>query len=130
MIRGVLTKMLARIGYGGWGTKKRLGVGNPPLGWPENISWNDFSGATRSKLSSTQISGIIISMIEAAGLDPATHIHEPQDDMTNEEEEDEQEDEQEDENANVETGLAIPLSDKTEKNEPVEIGGKRKHGST
>ena len=118
MIRGVLTKMLARIGYGGGGTKKRLGVGNSPLGWPENISWNEFSGATRSKLSSTQISAIIISMIEAAGLDPATHIHEPQDDMTNEEEEDEQEDE----NANVETGLAIQLSDKSEKYEPIEIG--------
>ena len=76
MIRSVLTRMLARIGYGDGGRNKKLGVGNPPFGWPENISWQEFNGSTRSKLSVNEITQIIISMLEAAQLEPHTHVKE------------------------------------------------------
>lgn len=75
MIRSVLTKMLSSTGYGEGGAKKKLGVGNPPLGWPENIiEWRNFSGSTRSKLSVQDVSAIVISMLQAAGINPDTHV--------------------------------------------------------
>ena len=74
MIRGVLTKMLGRVGYGDSGRKKKLGVGNPPLGWPDNVSWPNFRGATRSGLSVHQVTDIIISMLQAAQVDPFTYV--------------------------------------------------------
>ena len=74
MIRGVLSKMLVSAGYGKSGRSRKLGVGNPPTGWPDHISWTDFSGATRSKLSSNEVTDIIISMLEAANIDPDRHV--------------------------------------------------------
>ena len=72
MIRGVLTKMLAHIGYGGGGTKKLLGEGTSPLGWPDHIiPWADYKGATKSHFSSGQVTEIIVV---AAGIDPVTHV--------------------------------------------------------
>ena len=40
----------------------------------DHISWTDFSGASRSKLSSKEVTDIIISMLEAANIDPDKHI--------------------------------------------------------
>ena len=74
MMRGVLSKMLVSAGYGKSGRSRKLGVGNPPIGWPDHISWTDFSGATRSKLSSKEVTDIIISMLEAANIDPDRHV--------------------------------------------------------
>ena len=74
MIRGVLSKMLVSAGYGKSGRSRKLGVGNPPTGWPDHISWTDFSGATRSKLSSNEVTDIIISMLQAANIDPDRHV--------------------------------------------------------
>ena len=75
MVRGVLTKMLGAAGYGRCGNIGKLGVGSPPAGWPEDIiSWPDFKGSTRSKLTFPQVTNIIISMLESAGLDPETHV--------------------------------------------------------
>ena len=77
MIRGVLTKMLASIGYGGGGTRKVLGVGPSPPGWPEHIiPWADYKGATKSHLSSGQVTEIIVTLLQAAQIDPATHVRE------------------------------------------------------
>ena len=83
MIRGVLTKMLSRIGYGGGGTTKKLGVGDPPVGWPENISWSDFSGATRSRLTTEQITEIILSMFREWNIDPAIHVKDVNENVVN-----------------------------------------------
>jgi len=75
MVRGVLTKMLGTAGYGRCGKIAKLGVGSPPAGWPGDvISWPGFKGSTRSRLTFPQITEIIISMLEAAGLDPETHV--------------------------------------------------------
>ena len=74
--------VLARfvIGYGGGGTKKVLGVGTSPLGQPDHfISWADYKGATKSLLSSGQVTEIIVSLLVAAGIDPATHVAEVED---------------------------------------------------
>ena len=73
MIRGVLTKMLARIGYSG--TKKVLRVGTSPFGWPDQIIPRaDYKGATKSHLSSGHVKEIIVSLLVAAGMDPVTHV--------------------------------------------------------
>ena len=50
------------------------GVGPAPVGWPATISWEGFTGTTRSKLTSQQITEIIISMMTAAGIDPDKHV--------------------------------------------------------
>ena len=50
------------------------GVGPAPVGWPATISWEGFTGTTRSKLTSHQITEIIISMMTAAGIDPDKHV--------------------------------------------------------
>ena len=74
MIRKVLSNMLACIGYGDGGKIKKLGVGDPPLGWPEQIPWEEFAGVSRSKLTNQQITNIIISMLQAANINPATYF--------------------------------------------------------
>ena len=74
LARSVLTRMLDRIGYGGGGRKKKLGVGNPPFGWPANHPWKKFVGVTRSGLSFNEVTGIIISMLVASNVDPNTHV--------------------------------------------------------
>ena len=50
------------------------GVGAAPIWWPATISSDGFVGTTRSKLSSLQITEIIISIITAVGMDPATLV--------------------------------------------------------
>ena len=50
------------------------GVGPAPIGWPEDIPWEEFSGTTRSKLTVEQITGIITSMLTTVGIDPAQHV--------------------------------------------------------
>ena len=78
MIRSVLTKMLVRIGYGdGGGKNKKMGIGEPPVGWPDHISWQDFSGATRSKLTMNEVTEIILSLLRAAHINPDTHVIPP-----------------------------------------------------
>ena len=77
MVRKVLRMMLNTIGYGKSGRARKFGVGDPPMGWPEDISWPDFSGSTSSKLTIQQITSIIVSMLQAAGIDPNTHIVPP-----------------------------------------------------
>ena len=76
MIRGVLSKMLLSVGYGKSGRNRKLGVGTPPLGWPLHIPWANFSGSTRSKhpTSSKDVTDIIISLLQAANIDPDTHV--------------------------------------------------------
>ena len=74
-IRAILTNMLNSSGYSRSGTRKSLGVGPCPLGWPSSIiSWSDYQGATRSKLSRADVTTIIISLLEGAQLNPSTHI--------------------------------------------------------
>ena len=75
MIRGVLTKMLARAGYGRSGRNQALGAGAPPHGWPESIiPWASYCGATRSRLTTEDVTTIIISMLRVANIDEKTHI--------------------------------------------------------
>ena len=74
-VYGVLTKMLVTAGYGRHAMK--LGEGRPPLGWPEDIDWTKFVGATRSKLGHESITRIVIAMLVAAGYDPNIHIEVP-----------------------------------------------------
>ena len=76
-IRRVLRNILTKAGFGRAGNERRLGVGAPPLGWPEDISWANYTGSTSSKLTLPQITHIIISMMEAVGLDPESHIVTP-----------------------------------------------------
>ena len=43
--------------------------------WPAHIiPWADYKGATKSHLSSGQVKEIIVSLLVAAGIDPATHV--------------------------------------------------------
>ena len=102
-IRKILTKMLATAGYGGRaGRNKQLGVGPAPFGWPAPISWVGFSGATRSHLSIDQITQVIVSMLEAAGYNPATHLRqrEVEGEEDNNNDENMKEEVKEDENVN------------------------------
>eukprot|EP00092_Neocalanus_flemingeri_P039743 GFUD01043282.1.p1 GENE.GFUD01043282.1~~GFUD01043282.1.p1 ORF type:complete len:434 (-),score=90.42 GFUD01043282.1:6-1307(-) len=73
--RSILRKMMSALGYGKKGIL-RLGMGDPPLGWPtnEDIPWENFTGSTRSGFSVSQISNVILSMMTAAGLDPEKHV--------------------------------------------------------
>ena len=49
--------------------------GLAPHGWPEHIiPWANYQGATKSHLSSGQVTEIIVALLVAAGIDPATHI--------------------------------------------------------
>ena len=42
--------------------------------WPAHIiPWADYKGATKSLLSSGQVTEMIVSLLVAAGKDPATH---------------------------------------------------------
>lgn len=74
-VRAVLTQLLVTAGYGRHARK--YGQGQPPLGWPEDVDWNNFKGATRSGLGIADITRIIIGMLTAAGFDPNHHIAAP-----------------------------------------------------
>ena len=78
MISAYLTSMLTSTGHGGNGVKRKLGTGISPPGWPaEVIEWKNYKGATRSKLSTTQMTTIIVSLLAAAGIvDLNTHVKE------------------------------------------------------
>ena len=46
-----------------------------PLGWPDHVlPWNAFAGLSRSKLNNQQLTNIIISMLQAANINPDTYI--------------------------------------------------------
>ena len=70
----MLRRILVTAGYGRNGRECKLGVGDPPLGWPVDIDWAGFKGSTRSGLKVMEISRIIVSMLEAAGFNPETHV--------------------------------------------------------
>ena len=71
--RSFLTKMLLFAGYSKCG--QALGTGEAPLGWPDNIlPWNSFKGASRSGLSTGELTAIVRSLFEAVEIDPDEHI--------------------------------------------------------
>ena len=75
MIRGVLTKMVARAGHGRNGRNQALGVGAAPFGWPMDvIQWTDYKGACRSKLSVEDVTRIIVALLRYVGIDENLHI--------------------------------------------------------
>ena len=76
VIRGLLRKMFVRAGYGRGKSDKKLGVGQAPVGWPEEIEWNNYRGSTRSGLKVSQVTQIIVSMLRAAGFNGDTHVKE------------------------------------------------------
>ena len=65
---------MVTLGYGRSGNL-RMGNGDPPRGWPEDIPWAGFVGTTRSHLNIRQITHVIVSLLEAAGIDPEQHVH-------------------------------------------------------
>ena len=77
-LRGILRKMMEIAGYGGKSGKvSKFGVGEPPLGWPEQIRWEKFKGSTSSGLTTPDVIMIITGMLRAAGKDPNTHVIPP-----------------------------------------------------
>ena len=72
MIRKALDSVVTTAGYGKYG--KKLGQGEPPRGWPDEIRWEGYAGASASRLTNVQMKQVIISMYEAVGIDPATHV--------------------------------------------------------
>jgi hypothetical protein len=74
IIRGVLSAMLVTAGYGRGKGDRKLGVGPAPVGWPTGIDWAEFKGSTRSGLKVAAVTDIIVSMFQAAGLSPETHV--------------------------------------------------------
>ena len=73
-VRGILRDMLVCAGYGRGKGEKKLGVGPAPVGWPAQADWPNFKGSTRSGLKITAVTEIIISMLQAAGFSPETHV--------------------------------------------------------
>ena len=67
-IRKILRDMLNEVRFKARGRKKTMGVCPAPFGWPPNIA------TTRSQLSSTEITGVIVSILTSVGKDPTTHI--------------------------------------------------------
>ena len=51
MIRRVLRSMLVKAEFGRAGNTRKLGVDAPPLGWPDDISWENYTGSTNSMLT-------------------------------------------------------------------------------
>ena len=74
VIRGLLRRMFITAGYGRGKSDKKLGVGPAPVGWPEEVDWNSYKGSTRSGLKVSQVTHIIVSMLQAAGFDANTHV--------------------------------------------------------
>lgn len=81
-LRGILRKMMEIAGYGGKSGKvSKFGVGEPPLGWPEQIRWEKFKGSTSSGLTTPDVIMIITGMLRAAGKDPNTHVIPPDEEV-------------------------------------------------
>ena len=72
MIRRVLDSVVTAAGYGKYGHK--LGQGEAPNGWPGDAEWVGYAGAGRSGLKNKQMTSIIVSMLEAEGINPALHV--------------------------------------------------------
>ena len=72
MIRKALYSLVTTAGYGKYGHK--LGEGEPPRGWPQNVKWEGYKGASGSRLTNIQMKEIIISMYLAVSIDPETHV--------------------------------------------------------
>ena len=102
-VRGILTKMLMSVGFGRSGTTKSLGVGDPPLGWPQHISWEDYNGATRSHLNKEEVTDIIVNLLRAAHRNPDAHVVAPE--LPNEEAEENEEVALEDDEPVLDIGL-------------------------
>lgn len=49
-------------------------MGPAPIGWPNTVPWEGFSGTTRSKLNKDEITEIILSMLQTVGIDPNKHV--------------------------------------------------------
>ena len=121
-IRKVLDNMVTTAGYGKYG--KKLGQGLPPIGWPDDIPWVGYKGAANSRLTITGMTRIIVSMLEAAQLDPATHVttDDPPLNMENQENNDEVNVNQDEENIANEEILVGNNGNNMEQDEvPVDI---------
>ena len=66
--------MLSEAGFGRGKDARKLGVGLPPLGWPADIEWGNFKGSTRSGLKISAVTDIILSMLQAAGINHKTDV--------------------------------------------------------
>ena len=77
MIRRQLDSIVTAAGYGKYGLK--LGQGDPPQGWPHDVEWLGYKGSGRSGLRNIQMTSIIVSMLESANIDPATHVRQEND---------------------------------------------------
>ena len=84
-IRKVLDSMVTCAGYGKYG--KKLGQGLAPIGWPNDVPWVGYKGAANSGLTIPKMTKIIVSLLEAAQLDPARHVmaDDPPQDLENNE---------------------------------------------
>ena len=81
-IRGSLQGMITCAGLGKYGRK--LGDGPPPEGWPlQDVPWVTFKGVGNSGLSNQAMTKIIVGLLQAANIDPTTHVMEPQPDQPN-----------------------------------------------
>ena len=74
--------------YGNHGSK--YGQGEPPSVWSEDIDWRGFEGATQSTLRLAEIARIIVSLLEAVGLDPNMYIESNENFEENQNNEDEE----------------------------------------
>ena len=64
MIRGIVRYMLSESGFD-WGTEvRKLGL----------ACWSNFKWSTRSGLKIAAVTDIIISMLQAAGINSETHV--------------------------------------------------------
>ena len=81
--RKVLTGMINSAGIIRSGKRRSLGVNTAPCGRPEDVvSWSQFKGASRSKLSKPQVKAIILKLFEAANVNPATHVKDKENQIT------------------------------------------------
>ena len=68
--------MITHSGYGKYG--KKLGMGDPPLGWPAEIPWNPFKGVGNSGLNNISMTSIILGLLRAVNIDPDQHVQQQQ----------------------------------------------------
>ena len=76
--------MLKVAGYGFGGSRKVLGQGYPPEGWPDHfVQWATFKGVSRSGLKIEQLTEIITGLLRGANIDPYEHIENAQNENVN-----------------------------------------------
>ena len=66
--------MLVFVGYDRGKGDKKPGIGPAPVGWPANIDWSIYKGSTRSGLKVSEVTDIIVAMLQAAGFVPENHV--------------------------------------------------------